>query len=119
PPSPRISTAPTASISAKSRCRPSMTWARPWGGRARRGSSPHPRIRLSPCCVSVFFLSPPFPLDGGRDGDGGESATWQQKTQEARRLASAHGAGPLSPPPNPPPSRGRALFRFRQCPAEI
>ncbi len=60
----------------------------------------------------------PFPLDGGRGGDGGVAATLQERALAARRLhASTPNALP-PPPPNPPPSRGRASrggFTLIEC----
>src|SRR4051812_38070479 len=51
----------------------------------------------------------PFPLDGGRVGDGGARAAVDVLGAGGGTASGANqGAIEPSPPPNPPPSRGRA-----------
>src|SRR5579862_7401196 len=51
----------------------------------------------------------PFPLEGGRVGDGGESAAASGETREATQPpAPPHQPTARTPTPAPPPSRGRA-----------
>ena len=63
------------------------------------------------------FRASPFPLDGGRVGDGGGAPVVVNKEREApsgppvRKSVSASRA----PPPNPPPSRGRVFLRSAYC----
>lgn len=62
--------------------------------------------------------SAPFPLDGGRGGDGGVAATLRERAQEARRLRASTAIALPAPPPTPPPSRGRAIrggFTLIEC----
>ena len=55
--------------------------------------------------VSAPAASSPFPLDGGRAGDGGDSAA--KRPAAAPAAASAKPASTSTPTPTPPPSRGR------------
>src|SRR5690606_33879632 len=50
----------------------------------------------------------PFPLDGGRVGDGGAREALNAKAREAPASPSLAIKLLPPPPPNPPPSRGRA-----------
>lgn len=62
--------------------------------------------------------SAPFPLEGGRGGDGGVAATLRKRAQEARRFRATTATALPAPPPNPPPSRGRAIkggFTLIEC----
>ncbi len=62
--------------------------------------------------------SAPFPLEGGRAGDWGAGATLRERARAARRLSTSTLRALPAPPPNPPPSRGRALrggFTLIEC----
>ncbi len=62
--------------------------------------------------------SAPFPREGRRVGDRGVAATLRERAQEARRPCATTATALPASPPNPPPSRGRAIkggFTLIEC----